>query len=168
METRPLQSTQPSLPREVGGALWRFLHGQARISAILTAFHLAGFYLIELPLWWLSGLIVGVLTLIPYFGFLVGAGLASLIALLAGGGLWDVVRLLVVMALAQALEGLYLTPRILGRELNLNPFLVFFAVLAGLMLFGPLGAFLAAPALAVVFILWKRAKSRRTPQGALS
>jgi predicted PurR-regulated permease PerM len=159
---------QPSLPREIGGALWRFLHGQALIAAILTAFHLVAFYLIGLPLWWLAGLIVGALTLVPYFGFLVGAGAASLIALLAGGGLWDIVRLLVVMALAQALEGLYLTPKILGRELNLNPLLVFAAVLAGLMFFGPLGAFLAAPALAVFLIIWKRAKNHRTARGGLS
>jgi len=161
-------SSQPSLPREVAGAVWRFLHGQTRIAAILTAFHLVAFYLIDLPLWWLSGLLVGSLTLVPYFGFLVGAGLASLISLLAGGGLWDVVRLLIVMALAQALEGLYLSPKILGRELNLHPLLVFVAVLAGLIFFGPLGAFLAAPALAVFLIVWKRAKQRRAVSRGLS
>ena len=163
----PFEHREPSLPHEVGGALWRFVKGQAVIAAILTAFHLVGFYLIELPLWWLAGLTVGVLTLIPYFGFLVGAALASLFALLGGGGLWDVVRLLVVMAVAQAFEGLYLTPKILGRELNLNPLLVFGAVLAGLMFFGPLGAFLAAPALAVFLIIWKRTKRRRAARGSV-
>ena len=161
-------SAQPSLPREVAGTVWRFLHGQALITAILTVFHLVAFYIIDLPLWWLAGLVVGVLTLVPYFGFLVGAGLASLIALLAGGGLWDVVRLLVVMALAQGLEGLYLTPKILGRELNLNPLLVFAAVLLGLAFFGPLGAFLAAPAVAILLIVWKRTKAHRTARRGLS
>ncbi|MCB1022181.1 MAG: AI-2E family transporter [Acidobacteria bacterium] len=154
-------SAHPSLPREVAGTLWRFLHGQALITAILTAFHTVAFYLIGLPAWWLAGPVVGLLTLVPYFGFLVGAGVACLVALLAGGGLWDVVRLLLVMAAGQALEGLYLTPKILGRELNLNPLLVFGAVLAGLLMFGPLGAFLAAPALAVFLIVWKHAKRRR-------
>ena len=159
---------QPSLPREVAGTVWRFLHGQVLITAILTAFHIVAFYLIGLPLWWLAGLVVGVLTLIPYFGFLVGAAVASLIALLAGGGLWDVVRLLLVMALAQGIEGLYLTPKILGRELNLNPLLVFSAVLVGLLFLGPLGAFLAAPALAILLIVWKRAKEHREARRGLS
>ena len=161
MNTPPGSRAEVSLPREVAGTVWRFLHGQVLIAFILTVFHLVGFYIIELPLWWLAGLAVGVLTLVPYFGFLVGAALASLIALLAGGGLWDVVALLIVMALAQALEGLYLTPKILGRELNLNPLLVFASVLVGLFFFGPLGAFLAAPALAIALILWKRAKNHR-------
>ena len=146
-----------SIVREVGGTLWRFTRGQAIISAILTAFHLAGFYAIGLPWWALSGLVVGVLTLIPYFGFMAGAVLAALFTLLAGGGLWDLVRMLLVMAAAQALEGLYLTPRILGRELNLHPLLVFAAVIVGLVFFGPLGAFLAAPAVAVALVLWRRA-----------
>ena len=168
MDAHPQRSAEPSLPREIGGTLWHFLYGHALIAGILTVFHLIGFYLIELPLWWLAGLIVGFLTLIPYFGFLVGAGLASLVALLAGGDLWDVVRLLVVMALGQALEGIYLTPKILGQKLNLNPLLVFAAVLVGLMFFGPLGAFLAAPALAVALIIWKRTKNRRVASGRLS
>ncbi len=162
------QPAEPSLPREVAGTLYRFLHGQAVITAILTVFHLIGFYLIGLPYWWASGLVVGMLSLAPYFGFLVGAGVASLIALLAGGDLWDVIGLLIVMALAQAVEGLYLTPKILGRELHLNPLLVFIAVIAGLMLFGPLGAFLAAPAVAIFLIVWKRAKARRRQRGELS
>jgi predicted PurR-regulated permease PerM len=164
----PERQPEISLPREVGGTVWRFLYGQVLIASILTIFHLVGFYIIKLPLWWAAGLIVGALTIVPYFGFLVGAALASLIALLAGGGLWDVVALLIVMALAQALEGLYLTPKILGRELNLNPLLVFAAVLVGLLFFGPLGAFLAAPALAVALILWKRTKSRRAARRGVS
>lgn len=168
MEPHAEQPAQRSLPREIAGALWRFLHGQALITSIQTLFHLVGFYLIGLPYWWASGLVVGMLTLAPYFGFLVGAGVASLIALLAGGGLWDVVRLLIVMALAQAFEGLYLGPKILGRELNLHPLLVFAAVLIGLTFFGPLGAFLAAPALAVFLIVWKRTKARRAVQRGLS
>jgi predicted PurR-regulated permease PerM len=168
MDARDRTTAEPSLLREVARAVWRFLHGQVLIAAILTAFHLVGFYVIHLPLWWLAGLLVGVLTLVPYFGFLVGAGLASLVALLGGGGLWDIVRLLIVMALAQALEGLYLTPKILGRELNLHPLLVFAGVLLGLMFFGPLGAFLAAPVLAVALIVWKRTKSRRAARGGLS
>lgn len=161
------ETVEHSLPREVAGTLWRFLHGQALIAAILTVFHLVGFYLIGLPFWWASGLTVGALTLVPYIGFLAGAGVAILVTLLGSGGLWDVVGLLIVMALAQALEGLYLTPKILGRELRMHPLLVFVAVVAGLLMFGPLGAFLAAPAVAIALLVWKRVKKRRAAQRGL-
>ena len=56
------------IANEIAGKVGRFLRGQLIISAILVVFHVVGFHLIELPFWWLSGIIVGALTLIPYLG----------------------------------------------------------------------------------------------------
>ncbi len=138
--------------------LGNYLRGQAVIALILTVFHLTAFYFAGLPLWWASGLLVGLLTLIPYLGFLVGAVGACLITVLAGGDRWAVVGLLGVMALGQMLETFYLTPKILGRHLKMHPALVFLVVLLGAIFFGPLGAFLAAPAAAIALLLWRFGK----------
>lgn len=138
--------------------LGNYLRGQAVIAAILTVFHMAAFYYAGLPLWWASGLLVGVLTLIPYLGFLVGAVGACLITVLAGGDHWSVVWLLGLMALGQMLEAFYLTPKILGRQLKMHPALVFLVVLLGAIFFGPLGAFLAAPAAAIALLAWRFGK----------
>lgn len=140
-----------------------FLRAQALISLILTAFHLVCFYLAEIPLWWVSGLFVGALTLIPYLGFLVGAIAGSLLTVAAGGDHWMVVRLLAVMALGQALEGFYLTPKILGQGLKMHPVLVFCLVLVGAVMFGPIGAFLAAPLAAVALLWWRFGKGEGAP-----
>jgi predicted PurR-regulated permease PerM len=149
--------------RQTFGTFFSFLRGQAVIALLLTVFHLVGFHLAQLPLWWASGLLVGSLTLIPYLGFLVGAVGGVLLTVLAGGDHWAVVRLLVVMALGQALDAFYLTPKILGHHLKLHPALVFLAVLAGAIFFGPLGAFLAAPLAAVVLLWWRHVKGPPKP-----
>lgn len=162
METPPIPRAEPALHREVGGTLWRFLTGRALIAIILTVVHLLAFWVVDLPWWGLSGVVVGSLTLVPFLGFFAGAAAALLITVLAGGGWGDVVALLVVMTLAQILEGAYLTPRILGRELNLHPALVFLAIIVGSLTFGPLGAFLAAPLAAVLALVWRRRKPAAT------
>ena len=63
----------------------------------------------------------------------------------------------------QTLEGFYLTPCILGRNLGLSPVTVFLCVLAGGFLFGPLGMLLAAPIAAVAAIVW-RSVQRQNPR----
>lgn len=153
-----LRSVGP-IARESATTVLHFLRGQAVISAILTAFHLLGFYLAELPLWWASGLLVGTLTLIPFLGFFVGAIVGALITVLAGGDHWALVWMLSVMAVGQGLETLYLTPKILGRRLKMHPALVFLVVLLGAIFFGPLGAFLAAPLAAVGLLIWRFGKA---------
>jgi len=158
MPTPSEPRTETALHREIGGTLWRFLTGRVLIALILTGVHLLAFWAVGLPWWGLSGVVVGALTLIPFLGFFVGAAVALLITVLAGGQLGDIVALMVVMTLAQLLEGAYLTPRILGRELNLHPALVFLAVIVGSLTFGPLGAFIAAPLAAVAALLWRRRK----------
>lgn len=159
----PRRRSFPILLRDAASTIFHFLRGQVLISLILTGFHLAGFALADVPLWWASGLLVGALTLIPYLGFLVGAVGGALLTVLAGGDHWAVVRLLAVMAVGQALEAFYLTPTIVGRRLKLHPALVFVLVLAGAIFFGPLGAFLAAPVAAITLLVWRFARNQDEP-----
>ena len=147
---------------EIAVRLGRFLKAQLTISAVLTVFHLVGFYLVAAPLWWLSGVLVGALTIIPYLGFIVGAALAVIITALAGGSLPTLLWVLGVMLLAQIFEGVYLSPKILGTELDLHPALVFVLVVFGAIFFGPIGAFLAAPIAAVALIIWRRRSAAKT------
>ena len=65
---------------------------------------------------------------------------------------------LAVLAGAQLFEGLYLGPKILGKQLSLHPAVVFAAAILGGLAFGPLGAFLAAPLTATALALWRRAQ----------
>jgi predicted PurR-regulated permease PerM len=96
----------------------------------------------------------------------VGASLAVLIpitfAVVAGGGWEQVLRIVGVFVVAQLLESFYLTPKILGRELSLSPFLVFAVVLVGGLAFGVVGALLAPPLAAIGALLWRTVGKSRS------
>jgi predicted PurR-regulated permease PerM len=64
---------------------------------------------------------------------------------------------LLVFAVGQSAEGMYLTPKLVGDKIGLHPVVVIFAVLAGGQLFGFLGILLALPAAAVINVLVRRA-----------
>ena len=112
-----------------------------------------GLWAIGLSVGPLIGMIAGLLSFVPYLGFMIGLG-ASLIAALVQYGDWAHIGLvLVVFAIGQVMEGYVLVPRLVGGKIGLHPVAVMFAVLAGGHLFGFLGVLLALPAAAVIMVL---------------
>ncbi len=143
------------LALETDAVLAGFLRGQFSVMLSLAAFYSIGLLLIGLDLALPIGIVTGLLSFVPYLGFL--TGLVS-----AGIGAWvqfqDAHMLLWVAALfgaGQALEGLVLTPRLVGERTGLHPIAVIFAVMAGGQLFGFTGVLLALPAAAVLKV-WLR------------
>ena len=98
---------------------------------------------IGLPWWWAAGFVVGLLTALPVVGFLVGSVIPVGMAIGSGGGLKLVLCVLGVMIVGQALETFYIGPRVLGRELDISPFLVFAATMMGTIVLGPIGTIVA-------------------------
>jgi predicted PurR-regulated permease PerM len=115
------------------------------INATLGAVVALGALLIGLPNPLIFGLLAAVLNYLPYIGP------ASMIVILFGVGLVTfpslshaLVAPLGFVALTTA-EGQFITPTIVGRRTVLNPLLVFLALAFWAWLWGPIGAFLAAP-----------------------
>jgi predicted PurR-regulated permease PerM len=102
----------------------------------------------------LVGLISGLISFVPFLGAIVGFVLSITLALFQ---FWpDWMRLALVAAVylgGQALEGNFLTPRFVGREVGLHPVWVIFALLAFGSLFGFVGMLLAVPLAAAVGVL---------------
>ena len=143
------------LLREIASTLGAYLTGQLKISLILTAIFAIGFALAGMPWWGLVAFLCGFLHLVPVFGTLLSLGLAELVMVSAEQS-WN--RCLVVLAIwvaGEALESFWLTPRILGRRLQLSPWVVFLAVALGGMIFGPLGVLLAVPVAAVLAVIYR-------------
>jgi predicted PurR-regulated permease PerM len=123
------------------------------INVTLGAITSAMLYLVGFPNPVAFGLLTIGLNYIPYIGP------AILAAVLFGVGL-VAMPTLALAALAPALfvaittlEGHFITPSIIGRRLTLSPFLVFLALVFWTWLWGPIGAFLAAPLLIVSFVV---------------
>ena len=141
-------------------SLGRYIRGQLSIVLIMIGLYSAGFFLVDLPLWWLAGALCGPFHLVPLIGTVFAAVIPITFQLVAGGGFWDVIWVLVVIGVVQLLESFYLTPKILGKELRLHPLLVVLVVLGGAIFFGPVGALLAAPVVAIGLLVWRSLASR--------
>jgi predicted PurR-regulated permease PerM len=70
-----------------------------------------------------------------------------------GGDLYPMVGIVAVFMVGQALEGMVLTPLLVGDRIGLHPVAVIFAILAGGELFGFTGVLLALPVAAVIMVL---------------
>lgn len=127
-----------------------FIRGQLTICATLGTLYAIGFAVIGIDLAFVIGMVSGAAAIIPYIG---GA-----IALVSAGGMCllqfglDLHLVLVVgwYALVQGLEGMVLTPRILGGSLGMHPVVVIVALMIGADLLGFLGLMVAVPLAAVV------------------
>jgi predicted PurR-regulated permease PerM len=143
---------------EVGRILQSYVRGQLLIAVMMGALYAVGFLPLSVPAWAGIAMLAGLLNLVPYIGTLFGLVLATVFTLADGGGFWRVSGVICLFAVVQAIEGYYLTPKILGERLRLHPMAVLLGILVGGKLFGLLGIILAVPSLAVakVFLMFLR------------
>ncbi|TFW33262.1 AI-2E family transporter [Massilia horti] len=147
-----------SMAREVNDLLAQYLRGQLLVMLVLAVYYsatlaLAGFD-VALPV----GLLTGLLVFIPYLGFGLGLALALIAAVLQFPGLTGLIYVAVIYGAGQLIEGFFLTPRLVGERIGLNPLAVIFALLAFGQLFGFAGVLLALPASAVLMVAFRHLK----------
>ncbi len=153
MLPRSIEPTIAHLAREADKILGAFVRGQLLVMLGLGVFYGAGLGLVGLTVGPLIGMVAGLLSFVPYLGFIIGF-VAALVAALVQYGDWTHVLLVCgVFAIGQLLEGYVLVPKLVGDKIGLHPVAVIFAVLAGGYLFGFFGVLLALPAASVIMVL---------------
>jgi predicted PurR-regulated permease PerM len=136
--------------RAVDRTLAGFLRGQGTVCLILAVYYGLGLSLAGLDFGLVIGLAAGLLSFVPYVGAIVGLLLSVGLALVQFDTWLPIAIVAAVFALGQAVEGNFLTPKLVGESVGLHPVWIIFALLAGGTLFGFLGVLLAIPAAAVV------------------
>jgi predicted PurR-regulated permease PerM len=144
-----------AMAREVDTLLAQYLRGQLLVMLVLAVYYsvalaIAGFD-VALPV----GIITGLLVFIPYLGFGLGLVLALISAVLQFTDWSGVIAVAFIYGAGQVIEGFFLTPRLVGERIGLNPLAVIFALLAFGQLFGFVGVLLALPASAVLMVAFK-------------
>ncbi|EJM61236.1 putative permease [Pseudomonas sp. GM50] len=143
-----------SLAGECHEVLGAFVRGQLLVMLALGVIYAAGLMIVGLELGLLIGLIAGLAAIVPYMGFVIGIGAALIAGLFQfGGDLYPMIGIVAVFMVGQALEGMVLTPLLVGDRIGLHPVAVIFAILAGGELFGFTGVLLALPVAAVIMVL---------------
>ena len=133
------------LGAEIHDTLGNYVRGQLTTNLVLAALYALGLRLVDLRLAIPIGILTGVLALIPYLGFALGLATAVFVAVLDWHGIGQVVGVCAVMGLVQVLDGLVITPRIVGRSVGLSPLEVILALAAAGALLGFFGVLLAVP-----------------------
>lgn len=154
------RETIVGLARETDEVLGAFLRGQLLVMIALALIYSAGLGLVGLKFAIAIGVVAGLVSFVPYLGFIFGIALASLTVALEPDPLWRLVGVVATFSVGQLLEGSVLTPKLVGDRIGLHPVLIIFAVAAGGQLFGFFGVLLALPAAAVLSVLVRFAYDR--------
>lgn len=154
------------LIKEFVGIIVSFFRGQLVIGLIMGVCYAIGFSLVGLKFGLIIGLAMGFLNIVPYLGTILGLGTALPVAYLQpDGGVNTLIWVIVVFAAVQALEGYFLTPKIMGNQTGLHPMVIIIAIFFwGTALDGILGMILAIPLTAFFVVLWRLIKVKYLPK----
>lgn len=158
LRASPLKEEIVSLLNEINTYLIHFFRGQLLVSLIDGAIvGISLFLFLRLDFSFLIGLMVGILCLIPYLGMALCLIPAMLIAVAQYGDVMHPVWVLVIFTLAHNLDGIFISPKVIGESVGLHPMTVIISVFAWtIILGGLLGALLAVPLTATIKVVLRR------------
>ncbi|EMY33826.1 hypothetical protein D477_012695 [Arthrobacter crystallopoietes BAB-32] len=153
---RPFKGRREAKLRRAGRRTLEVLGGYVRGTAIIalvdaTAIGIA-LLILQVPLAIPLAIIVFLGAFIPLVGATVAGVLAALVALVANGPVVALIVTIIVIAVNQ-LEGDLLQPIVMGKSLELHALVILFALTAGTILAGIIGAVLAVPLAAVAWAI---------------
>ena len=128
-----------------------------RAQLTLAAFSLLTYTIfmggMKVPYALVLGTAGGIMEFIPVIGPLVAAAVILVVALVLGYSHW--LLLLLFLAAWRVIQDYVISPRIMGRSLELHPLAAIFGVLAGGEIAGILGVYLSIPIMASLRIVWQ-------------
>lgn len=153
--------------KSINDHLIAFFRGQVLVAICDGILYTIGFLIIGLPYAVLIGVMAIFLTIIPFLGAIITCIVALILAFVQYGDWLHPLLVLAVFAVVQSLEGLVISPKIMGDRVGLHPLTIIIAVMAGTTLLGGLlGGILAIPLTAALKVIlsryvWKRREAQR-------
>ena len=128
-----------------------FFWGRLLLSIFFATSTFVVFLILKVPFALVLAVIAGLFDLIPGIGATLGISLVSL--LLLSQSVWLAIKAIVICVLLQQVEENVLLPKIMRDSLNINPVVMFFALIVGARVAGLLGIFLSIPVAGVLVSL---------------
>src|SRR5699024_8325713 len=133
---------------EINHSLGNYNRGQLLISLFISLMTFIVFHFLHMKYSLLLALIMGLTNIIPYFGPIIGAIPAVLIALTMSPKL--IIFILLAIFIIQLIENNLLSPYIMGKSIQIHPIAIIFALLLGGQIGGIIGMIFAVPALTIL------------------
>ncbi|MBM7585502.1 putative PurR-regulated permease PerM [Bacillus pakistanensis] len=134
--------------KDTNKTLAAYIQGQVIVATFVGTLAYIGYLIIDLPYALIMAMIVVVTNIIPYVGPILGGAPAVIIALFNSPT--QAFLVIVVITIAQQIEGNVLSPLILGKTLDTHPATIIILLLVAGNLAGVLGMILAIPVYAVL------------------
>ena len=157
-----LRARVASFASDCDTVLGQYLRGQLLVMLMMAAFYSVGLALFGFDLAVPVGVFTGLAIFVPYVGFGIGLVLALVAGALQFTGWYGPIAVFVVYGVGQVVEGLFLTPKMVGERIGMSPLTVIFALFAFGHLFGFVGVLIALPASALIAVAAARLRASYT------
>ncbi|ETO91772.1 MAG: hypothetical protein P857_947 [Candidatus Xenolissoclinum pacificiensis L6] len=135
---------------EIDNVLRKYIIGQLEICVLLGIYYSVLLSIFKLKYGLLLGMIVGILSFIPYVGTGIGFIFGNLISFYQFDSWVMVFYINMVLVTGQIFEGYFVTPKVMSNSVQLSPVWIMFSILAGAKFAGFIGVILAIPIAAII------------------
>ena len=134
---------------DIENAMNRYFRNQFYIAMIVGVLFSIGFLIVGLPMAVVLGLFIGVLNMVPYLQ-LISLPITAILCLVStastGVDFWIIFwESMAVYIVVQCIQDLFLTPKIMGKAMGLNPAIILLSLSVWGALLGFLGLIIALP-----------------------
>src|SRR5882724_1971885 len=154
VHSRPQREFLQGVLDDLNQMLTQSIRAQLMLAALSFIAYLAFMEVARVPYALVLGTAGGMMEFIPVVGPLVAAALILSVALLMSYPHWLI--LLIFLGAWRMVQDYVVSPRIMGKSMELHPLAAIFGVLAGGEIAGVLGIYLSIPIMASLRIVWRR------------
>jgi len=141
-----------ALLENLKNAMQHYALGLFVVIIILGVLNSFGLWIIgiDYPVFW--GFLAALLVIIPFIGTTLGGTLPFLYALATTSTLWQPLAIVIMYVLVQQLEGNFITPNIVGSQIQVNVLVILVGMIAGGLIWGIAGLILVVPMIGIIKI----------------
>lgn len=150
---RKYKDKAKSIVAEVDEVLSAYIIGQAKVALSLAIMIFVGYKIIGMINPLLLASVTFILAFIPFIGFFISLILPYIIAIALG---WNMIlKLSILVIIAQTLKGRIVVPLIMGKTMKIHPITDIFLVVGAASIIGPIGAFVVVPIYSLIKVIYK-------------
>lgn len=137
--------------QEMNKQISSYIRGQIVVSFCIGVLMFIGFVIIGLDYAPVLAVIASFTSVVPYLGPAIAITPALIIAVVTSP--YMLLKLIIVWTIVQLIEGKFISPQIMGRNLHIHPITIIFIIIIAGNLFGVAGILLAVPGYAVLKVI---------------
>jgi len=153
VSTEGNRQTIREVAEELNTMLRKYIRAKVVLGVCSLVFYSAAMFSLGFPNALSLGLLGGVLEFVPVAGWMSSAAVISTVGILTHRH-W--IWMAVLLGVWRMALDYFISPRVVGRNLEIHPLLVLFAVMVGAECGGIVGIYLSIPLMVVIRVIWRR------------